>query len=445
MYNWKIALPALLLIAFGVVQGKVEFTVELTLYAAFYLAGLYKKEYALYLFALSFPFMTYRPLMFFLLVMIFLLPLDGVDRQRLKQVLTSKVFLASAFFILAVGITAVTSVGLKESIGQFVLYYIPSLLLLVVIMQMIHSRQVLYRFILCFVISGALISIYGLAQYFVLDSMPGKWVDRETNPLLDKRIYATFGNPNIFSQFLLLVLPLSFVLLYYVRDLKQKCLVFILFGLTALALLLTFSRGAWVAAAVAFLLLLLKVDRKLILTGIILLGIAVLFDLLPEVIKQRIATIAQPMEDSSWEYRINSWMSALAIIRDYWLTGIGMDTETFNRVYSDYQMPEVHVFHFHNLWIQWFVNGGILGISSLLYLYYRLVKTSVTIAANRLQKRLSLLGMGLLASMTAIAVAGLTEDVFHDYRVMMAFWLIAAVIGTIEIILRQERQENETA
>ncbi|UFJ39149.1 O-antigen ligase family protein [Brevibacillus humidisoli] len=445
MYNWKIVLPALLLIAFGVVQGKVEFTMELTLYAAFYLAGIYKKEYALYLFALSFPFMTYRPLMFFLLVLIFLLLLDGVDKQRLKQVLTSKVFFASAFFILAVGITAVTSVNLRESLGEYVLYYIPSLILLVVMMLMIGSKQVLYRFLLCFVISGALISVYGLAQYFLLDSMPGKWVDRETNPLLDKRVYATFGNPNIFSQFLLLVMPLAFVLIYYVRDFKQKCLVAVLFGLTALALLLTFSRGAWLAAAIAFVLILLKIDRKLILTGMLLLVVAVLFDLIPDVIKQRIASIADPFEDTSGQWRLQAWLSALAIIRDYWVTGIGMDTTTFNRVYVDYQMPQVNVFHFHNIWIQSFVTGGILGIGSLLFLFYQLVKTSFAVAANRLQKRLSIWGIGLFASLIGLAAAGMTEDVFHDYRVMMAFWLIAAAIGAIEIILRQERRENETA
>ncbi|WP_126428029.1 O-antigen ligase family protein [Brevibacillus marinus] len=445
MYNWKIVLPALLLVAFGIVQGNVQIAMELTLYAAFYVAGLYKKEYALYLLALSFPFLTYRPLMFFLLVLIFLLLLNGVDMQRVKQVLTSKVFVAAALFILAVGITAVTSVNLRESLTQYVLYYIPSLLLLVVIMLLIDSRQVLYRFLLCFIISGALISVYGLAQYFLLDSMPSKWVDRETNPLLDKRVYATFGNPNIFSQFLLLVLPLSFVLIYYVRDFRQKCLVAVLFGLTALALLLTFSRGAWIAAALAFVLILLKLDRKLILTGMVLLVVAVLFDLIPDVIKQRVASIADPFEDTSGQWRLQAWLSALAIIRDYWLTGIGMDTTTFNRVYVDYQMPEVNVFHFHNIWIQSFVTGGILGIGTLLFLYYRLIKESFKAAVNRLQTRLSIWGTGLFASLCGIGVAGMTEDVFRDYRVMMAFWLVAAVIGVLEIILRQECRKNEAA
>lgn len=445
MYNWKIVLPALLLVLFGIVQGKLAMAMEFTLYASFYLAGLYKKEYALYLLALSFPYLTYRPLMFCLLVLIFLLLLDGVDLQRVKQVLTSKVFLASAFFILAVGITAFTSVNLRESLVQYILYYIPSLLLVLVVMLLIDSRQVLYRFLLCLIISGALISVYGLIQYFLLDSMPGKWVDRETNPLLDKRVYATFGNPNIFSQFLLLVLPLSFVLIYYVRDFRQKCLAAVLFGLPALALLLTFSRGAWIATALAFVLILLKLDRKLILTGMVLLVVAVLFDLIPDVIKQRVASIANPFEDTSGQWRLQAWMSALGIIRDYWLTGIGLDTTTFNRVYVDYQMPEVNVFHFHNIWLQSFVTGGILGIGSLLYLFYRLIKESFTAAMSRLQPRLSIWGVGLFASVVGIATAGMTEDVFRDYRVMMAFWVVTAVIGAVEIILRQEWRKNEAA
>lgn len=444
MYNWKIVLPALVLLGLGMMQGQSTLAIELTFYAMFYLAGLYKKEYALYLFALSFPFMTYRPLMFFLLVLVFLLIMEGVNWERLKEVLRSKVFAATAFLMLAVGITAITSVNLRESMGEYLLYYLPSFLLLVTIMMLIESRQVLYRFLLCFAASGMLISVYGLSQYFILDSTPVKWVDIKTNPLLDKRIYATFGNPNIFSQFLLLVLPLSFVLIYYVREFRYKIVLAACFAVTALALVLTYSRGAWVAFAGAFFLLLLKIDRKLILTGIVLVLIAVFFGLIPEVIEARIASILNPFEDSSGAYRLSTWMSALPIIRDYWLTGIGMDTSTFYKVYAAYQMPEVNVFHFHNIWVQHFVNGGILGIGALVYLFYQLAKQSFSMAFDRTRKWVSLWGVGLFASVAAIAAAGMTEDVWHDYRIMMAFWIVAAVIGAIETILRLERKANET-
>ncbi|WP_019120252.1 O-antigen ligase family protein [Brevibacillus massiliensis] len=444
MLNWKTLLPAAVLLAFGVAQGFSQMAIELTLYAGFYLAGLYKKEYALYLFALSYPFLTFRPIIFFLLVLIFLLLMEGIDKERLMNVVKSKVFLAAAFFVLAVGITAVTSVNLRESMQDYVLYYLPSLVLLAVLMMFIDSRTVLYRFLLCFVVSGAVLALYGLAQYLLIGHTPPKWVDVKTNPLLGTRIYAVFGNPNVFAEYLVLVLPLCFALIYYVKAFKHKILLCGLFAVTALALVLTYSRGAWVAFAFAMLLLLLKTDRKLILYGLILVLVAAAFNLIPQVIMDRLATIVNPTEDTSGDYRFKMWTAAFAIIRDYWLTGIGSDPSTLFRVYADYEIPGVNIFHLHNIWIQAFVNGGILGIAALLYLFYRLLKESYTISANRLGGRQATLGIALFASITGIGVAGLNEDIWHDYRVMMAFWIVTALIGSIEMMLRLGRNKDGT-
>ncbi len=445
MPRWKMYLPALLLLVFGAAQGKSGMAIELTLYASFYLAGLYKKEYTLYLFALAFPFMTYRPLMFFLLVMVLLLLVEGVSKERLVAVWKSKVFRASAFFVLATGITAITSVNLRESMGEYLLYYIPSLLLTAVLMLFVESRAVLYRFLLCLAVSCALVSLYGIAQYFQLDVTSLKWVDVKQNPLLSKRIFATFGNPNVFSQYLIMMLPLMFALLYYVRNFWHKVLLAPLFAIGSLALVLTYSRGAWVAFALAGLIMLIRLDRKIILAGLVLVLVAVFFDLIPEVIKMRIASIANPSADTSGSYRLEMWTSAAALIRDYWLTGIGMDQSTFFKVYVDYQMPSVTVFHFHNIWIQAIVTGGVLGIASLCYLFYQMLKTSFTITANRESGRVALWGIALFASVVAIGVAGMTEDVWRNYRVMMAFWVIAGIIGGIEKLLRLERRNDETA
>lgn len=447
MSNWKRYLPAVALLLFGLAQGAAGIAIEMTLYAAFYVAGLYRKEYALYLLALSFPFMTYRPLMFFLIVLLLLNVAEGISRERLRAVVTSKVFLAASLFIGVTGLTAVTSVSLSESLSLYLLYYVPSLLFLAVLMYMADSRTVLYRFLLCFVASGALVSLYGISQYFTMDGVKLAWVDIKANPLLSKRIFATFGNPNIFSQYLILVLPTAFVFLYAVKEFKHKVLLSALFAVTALALLLTFSRGAWVAVALAFFLMLLKVDRKLILAGLTLVLIAFAFDLLPEVIKQRLESIVNPGEDSSGSYRFSIWKAAIAVIRDYWVTGIGLDQSTFFKVYADYQMPDVNVFHFHNIWLQVFATGGILAILSFLWLFYQTAKVSFTVSANREQRRLGLWGIAMFASLLAFAVVGLTEDAFRDYRVMFAFWMIVGVVGVLELLAdrpqKQERMSHE--
>jgi len=91
-------------------------------------------------------------------------------------------------------------------------------------------------------ISATILSIYGIAQFYGFDPFPrdfirGGW----------KTAFATFGNPNFFGSYLVLVIPV--VLQDFVKN--KHFISGICYGLLIYALICTLTRSAWVGIGAA--------------------------------------------------------------------------------------------------------------------------------------------------------------------------------------------------
>ena len=98
------------------------------------------------------------------------------------------------------------------------------------------------RFIYAVSITSAILSVYGILQYygfelFIRDFVRINW----------KSAFSTFGNQNFFGSFLVLQIPFS---LYIISVYKQKW-AYITYGLALLALLMTMTRSAWLGSFVS--------------------------------------------------------------------------------------------------------------------------------------------------------------------------------------------------
>lgn len=138
---------------------------------------------------------------------------------------------------------------------------------------------------------GAIVCVFGIAQRFLpADFMThfGYGIERGTKPnffIDDKpdlpRIFSTIRDPNSLGAFL--ILPGALILLALIRfwNTQKRQLLIGLFLLHGLALLLTFSRSAWigvfladaVVVAFAFRSLILLHARKLVVAAVLLLAI----------------------------------------------------------------------------------------------------------------------------------------------------------------------------
>ncbi|GAB6932862.1 O-antigen ligase family protein [Calditerricola satsumensis] len=422
-------------------KGKAFY--EVMLYAGFFMLALHNATRGLMILLFLLPLFTYRPLLVLLTFLLLSIVFNGVTQKRLLAALNNRFHVGVGVFLFFFLLTSLASPGIKESLSHYFLYYVVSFVLYGVIVFLIQTPGDLKRATLALVLGAFLISLYGIYQYLTLEYTSLKWVDVRSNPLLSKRAFATFENPNSFAQYLVLIIPLAFVLLWQSHSWMLRFRYAVMFGGLCLALVLTFSRGAWLALFLGGSVLALLISRRLFLIGLIAGAIGLNF--LPDVVLDRIASIFDA-HDSSSTYRFLAWKAAFSMIRDFWLTGIGADSQTFLHVYADYMINDVRVFHFHNIYLHHFVMGGILGISGVIFLFYNSFKRLVQVmfSADGALGYIHLMAKGLFASILALSIAGLTEDVWRQYRVDFAFWAVLALgAATYGFATRGEYADEE--
>ena len=194
--------------------------------------------------------------------------------------------------------------------------------------------------------SSAIVSVYGLMQYAGVVSLPGDLPWIETN-----RAFSTYGNPNLLGGFLVFPTTVALGLALQERKVIWRLVYWSGFGLSGLALMATFTRGAWIGGAVSLLLLGLiawrqraKMSRADLAPGAVLgaAGMALVVRSLSsdtEVTNfgRRLASIFE-FGSGSGQTRTEIWRAAADSIKDRPLFGWGSDT--FGLVFSKFKPAE---------------------------------------------------------------------------------------------------------
>ena len=322
-------------------------------------------------------------------------------------------------FVLVVGISAMTSISLEESrniallMGAFILSYF------VVINTIENKKQ--FKFILyLFIIATVLTAVYGLYQYKYGDLYSQAWLDTDMFEDIKMRVYSTFENPNVYGEYLILAIPIIISLMWEEKGIAKKLMLLAALGITMLAMVLTFSRGCWLGAMFAIALLAVMIDRRFIILGILAL-MAMPF-VLPETIINRFMSIGN-MGDSSTSYRVYIWLGTLAMLKDYWFSGIGMGITSFNTVYPIYSYNNVTTPHSHNLFLQIVVEYGIVGLiifAGVMYNFYK--ETIISVFKNK-----NVVTMGFISGVSGFMIESLFDHTWYNYRVVLIFWIVIAL------------------
>ena len=197
--------------------------------------------------------------------------------------------------------------------------------------------------------------------------------------------------------------------------------------LPTIALLLTFTRSAWLAWAFAMGLILLFVKPRWIAYA---LPAAILFiALAPLPIFARFISTFDTRLESNLD-RIRMAQAGVEIIRDYPLFGVG--PANIKAVYPLYRMhdaPRLRVPHLHNNFIQIWAERGIVALAAyilLLCLFFRECARAWRGPARRWAQ-------AGIAAAAALTCAGLFEFNFGDTEVFLLFLdILALVIVNIE-------------
>lgn len=335
-----------------------------------------------------------------------------------------------AFFIIALLWGCINSFDVMSSVRQ-VMVHISFIIFYFVVINTIRTKRAWLALVKIFLASALLVAIYGVIQNFTGVSSTESWIDEEMFTDIKVRVYSFFNNPNVLGEFLVLTIPVMVALVWNKVREEHRTLFGIALIVMAACMIFTWSRGAWLGMLIAVTIFLAVSDKRWVFVGIlavVLIPVA-LYLSGNSTIVERVLSIGNTA-DTSTAYRVSIWRASMKLLGDFWLPGIGVGSDAYKAVYPVYALTGADfALHSHNLYLQFWVETGVIGIVSLLSLALAFLKNtfSASVVKNIKKCDVAKLTVALGAGFIGFMVQGLTDYVWYNYKILMIFWIIIAL------------------
>lgn len=232
----------------------------------------------------------------------------------------------------------------------------------------------IYRYLLYFSFLSALLGILEkIISIYFKTNLIAKFLDFTCQQINNKRIYSTFGNPNVAGNWFAIMILVSL----YFSSLESKynrLLYKLATFLFTVALFLTGSRGAFIGLAFGLLIFYIckfNISKKntVLLVPMFIIIFIVTFVPIPILDK-----IIDHNVGRSFYNRIRIWRGCIEMIKVKPFTGWGLMAIWDNgaKYISQYHKT---LFHAHNIWITFMNTLGIIGLSIYLYIKVNLFRS----------------------------------------------------------------------
>ena len=326
-------------------------------------------------------------------------------------------------------------------VGLYVLVY-------ALVTQSVSSRVDGERILLAILASAAIVCVWGLLQYNAgIDVTAERWIDDAQFPGLKTRVFSTLGNPNVLAAFLVMVVGLAAGWSLGFQQRKQRLSLFMLSVLAIVCILLTYSRGAWLALGIMALLMAAlwrHWNWKHFLAGSLI--TAVLWVAAQESFMTRLLSIRSMFNsaDSSVALRWALWESTLAMIQEHPWLGLGWGSYRF--VYPEYdffvQNESVIIYHGHNTLLSLAAEIGIPGMLCFAVVWGMAV-VQAWMAMKNAARSAKGFYLGIVLSLLGMAAFSLTDHVLFNIQVAAVFWAIVGLAASLQgksCVIKERRE-----
>ena len=241
------------------------------------------------------------------------------------------------------------------------------------------------------------------------------------------RIGGTVGSSNFAAAYLSISLASAASLLFTNLGRAHKCLALAVLGLGGVALILTFSRGGWMALALSLTLICLLGWRRLGFSLKTPIAIILMLGMLYLPFHSAISARLLGDDRGSAESRIPLMKLAFRIIEDNPILGVGANN--FTVVMDRYLTPEFRhgfLFAVHNKYLLVLSETGAVGLLSFLAFLLDALRKGWQCWARQ-DRLLSPLALGFAAGMAGHMVH-MSVDVFRGRPTQQLLWLIAGLL-----------------
>jgi putative inorganic carbon (HCO3(-)) transporter len=324
---------------------------------------------------------------------------------------------------------------LREAMREFRTVVLEAAVFYGLLRVMIRDRRGIWRVADAWVLGGASIAVVGILQWALgqnLITADGVW-----------RVRGLYGSPNNLALYLGRMLPFCVAMAAWggpaisqrhESDNRRRWLYAIAGILAAVAIVLTYSRGAWLLGVPVALLFLAAVrGRKsfALVAGVLLVAAIVLVLVVGP---GRLTTLADTGQGTTF-FRLQLWQSSWAMVRDHPVLGVGLDN--FLYYYrSHYVLPtaweEFNLSHPHNLVLDFWLRLGIMGVVILGWLLIGFFRRGWQAYRTLPEGRDRMLVLGLLAGMVNFVAHGLVDNAFFLVDLAFVFMLMLALVQAVQ-------------
>jgi len=235
------------------------------------------------------------------------------------------------------------------------------------------------------------------------------------------RIFGTFSHPNSFSLYLISIFAALFIYIYVSNDRNNKIVFASLFFVFSLAILLTYTRVAWIALLIFFGLLGLAKFRKFLISILIFIIAAYIF--IPS-IQERINEGIYISPSNSVTFRKTLWRDSINEVLTNRKQVSGYGVNTFEIVMQNKKGSHRGSVAAHNDFVRFFLEGGFIGLGVFIFfityiLLFLLLKYR---ASDSNEKRMVFLI--LFALFLSMTIAGLTDNIMRNTPLQWIFWVL---------------------
>jgi len=240
---------------------------------------------------------------------------------------------------------------------------------------------------------------------------------------VDGRASAVFTSANYLSLFLVPVMILGMGLL---GSIARRWRWWVAVGLTlmAVALYFTFSYAGWLGLIVGVGVLVLCRTRFWVATisGVAVVAVVALSQWQHPKFQQMLDLVGR----SSSHVRLQVWQTALLMIKEHPLTGIGLGL--FEQRYLEFASRlfnppiELRMLHSHNIVLQFLVNTGVSGALGFVWLVINFVRSLWRSAVGGKD----ILATVTMAAMAALLTHGMLDLAYWKNDLSALFWVVAA-------------------
>ena len=284
------------------------------------------------------------------------------------------------------------------------------------------------KIIIVFFISAVLDACTGILQYFDIISKVDYDYDRP---------HGFSSHPILFAADLAFVCGSAVMMLFiknsFITTLKDKYLLVFVALLTLTGILLSQSRGVWVAIfAACTIVLFLYSRRKAIVFLILFVAITGTVMSFSDTLKHRVVSIVTSIytenEQESTGGRLEIWKGSLLLFEEKPILGVGYGDfrQNIKRLVDEKKIKDVsHIVHAHNIFLQVLATRGIIGFIILLSLF----SAWIVWGKKEIRDRGGIGGYIIILSALLTIIGGLTENNIEIHRFLAVCGFTIGLIG----------------